>query len=308
MALEPRGNLEQVDPMPHDTTWVWSKLASAKWADAWEERLSGQKNWTMEYLKSGKSVRLNLFCESENAARAVYDQFGGSIRKMASAEWTKPVATPRPVRVRAELLLTCESSPADLERIQRDHPTRQVISVPPEMAFGTGDHATTSTCLRMLVDVARQRRNTNWSMADLGTGTGVLAIAAMKLGAASAYACDFDPFAVAAAIRNCERNRTPTVDVQEQDVLAWEPPHPGYDVVAANLFSTVLIQAWPVIARALAPGGQLIVSGILATQAWDVFTAAASSGLGFTRVVKRGKWVSATGGHFEDLIPDASAE
>ena len=139
-------------------------------------------------------------------------------------------------------------------------------------------------------------------MADLGCGTGVLAIAASKLGAAEVYACDFDPFAVAVALRNAERNGTPDMTIREQDVLRWKPRKSGYDVVMANLFSTVLIEAWPVIAKSLAPGGDLIVSGILASQAWDVFTAAAGSGLGFTQVVRKGKWVTARGGHMVDLI------
>jgi ribosomal protein L11 methyltransferase len=206
------------------------------------------------------------------------------------------------VKVRDALLLTPEARPQELARIQQEHPQRQIIMIPPEMAFGTGDHATTSTCLRLLVDVARARRGTNWSVADLGTGTGVLAIAARKLGSGPAYACDFDPFAVEVVKRNVERNATGGIEVKEQDVLEWKPRQPGYDVVMANLFSTMLIKAWPVIAKALAPGGDLIVSGILATQAWDVFTAAAAEGLGFTQVVTKGKWVTARGGHLTDLI------
>ena len=140
-----------------------------------------------------------------------------------------------------------------------------------------------------------------WSAADLGTGTGVLAIAARKLGCNEIYACDFDPFAVKVAQRNTERNGCPEMDIKAQDVLKWNPRKRGYDLVMANLFSTVLIQAWPVIAKSLAPGGDLIVSGILASQAWDVFTAAAQHGLGFTQVIKKGKWVSARGGHMVDL-------
>jgi ribosomal protein L11 methyltransferase len=84
-------------------------------------------------------------------------------------------------------------------------------------------------------------------------------------------------------------------------VLKWKPRKKGYDVVLANIFSTVLIQAWPVIVRSIAPGGDLIVSGILASQAWDVFTAAASNGIGFTKVVRKGKWVTARGGRMVDL-------
>jgi ribosomal protein L11 methyltransferase len=85
-------------------------------------------------------------------------------------------------------------------------------------------------------------------------------------------------------------------------VLKWKPRKKGYDLVMANLFSTVLIEAWPVISKSLAPGGDLIVSGILATQAWDVFLAAAANGLGFTQVIQKGKWVTARGGHLNDVI------
>ncbi len=281
--------------------FVWSKLSAAKWIDAWEERFAGNPNLVIEYLKGGKSIRLRLFCETEKDAKEVSHQFGGSIRPFASAEWSKPVEPPRPVKVRDVFLLTAETREAELATLQKEHPRREIIMIPPEMAFGTGDHATTSSCLRLLVDVARER-NGPWSVADLGTGTGVLAIAASKLGAKEGFACDFDPFAVAAASRNADRNHARGIIVREQDVLKWKPRKKGYDVVLANLFSTVLIEAWPVIARTLAPGGDLIVSGILAAQAWEVFTAAAREGIGFTRVVTKGKWVTARGGHLDELI------
>jgi ribosomal protein L11 methyltransferase len=282
--------------------FVWSKLSGAKWMDAWEERFAGNPNLAIELIKGGKSIRLRMFCQSKQEAQAIVAQFGGSISQLAHAEWTKPVAPPRPVKVRSVLLLTPELRPRELALIQKDHPQRQIIMIPPEMAFGTGDHATTSTCLRLLVDVAKARRGTNWSVADLGTGTGVLAIAARKLGSGPVYACDFDPFAVEVVKRNLARNGSDGIEVKEQDVLLWKPRKAGYDVVLANLFSTVLIQAWPVIAKTLATGGDLIVSGILATQAWDVFTAAAGEGLGFTQVIRKGKWVTARGGHLTDLI------
>lgn len=284
--------------------FVWSKLSGAQWMDAWEERFAGNPNLVIEYLKGGKSIRVRLFCSTEKESMAVFEQFGGSIRKMANAEWSKPVAPPRPLKVRDVFLLTPEARAKELAAIQAAHPKRQIISIPPEMAFGTGDHATTSTCLRLLVDIAREREQVGkkWSVADLGTGTGVLAIAAEKLGSCEIFACDFDPFSVAAASRNAERNHAPEILVKEQDVLKWKPRKKGYDVVMANLFSTVLIEAWPVIAKSLSSGGDLIVSGILATQAWEVFTAAASNGLGFTKVIKKGKWVTARGGHLDDLI------
>lgn len=284
--------------------FVWSKLSAAKWMDAWEERFAGNANLVIECLKGGKSIRVQVFCGTEKEAKAIAEQFGGSIRKVVHADWNKAVAPPRPVKVRDAFLLTSETRTKELAALRKADPKREIIVIPPEMAFGTGDHATTSTCLRLLVDVARSR-DPGWTIADLGTGTGVLAIAARKLGSGETYACDFDPFAVDIARRNADRNGTPEISVSQQDVLKWKPRKKGYDVVLANLFSTVLIEAWPVIAKALAPKGDLIVSGILATQAWDVFTAAAGSGLGFTKVVRKGKWVTAHGGHLKDLVEKA---
>ncbi|MES2995685.1 MAG: 50S ribosomal protein L11 methyltransferase [Verrucomicrobiota bacterium] len=280
--------------------FVWSKLSGAQWIDAWEERFAGNPNLVIEYIKGGRSLRVQLFCETEMAAKAVATQFGGSVRKV-NQDWKKPAELPKPLKVRDVFLVTAESEAKKLAALHKEHPRREIISIPPEMAFGTGDHATTSTCLRMLVDIARERKSGEWTIADLGTGTGLLAIAAKKLGAGETFACDFDPFAVAVANRNAKRNGTPEISAQETDVLKWKPRKKGYDVVLANIFSTVLIQAWPVIAKALAPGGDLVVSGILYSQAWDVFTAAAREGLGFTQVVRKGKWVTARGGHMADL-------
>ena len=282
--------------------YVWSKLSAAKWIDAWEDRFHGNPNFVLDFLKGGKSVRVQVFCESKKDADAIVKQFGGSVRKLASSDWQKPVEPPRPLKVRDVFLLTPETRKKELDALKKEHPKRELIMIPPEMAFGTGDHATTSTCLRLLVDVARKRKGTDWTVADLGTGTGLLAIAARKLGSGPVYACDFDPFAVTVAERNAVRNHTDGIEVKEQDILKWKPRKKGYDVVLANIFSTVLIQAWPVIAKSVAPGGDLIVSGILASQAWDVFEAAAKSGLGFTKVIKKGKWVTAHGGHMDDLI------
>lgn len=285
---------------------VWSKLSGAKWVDAWEERFQGNPNLVVEYLKSGKSIRLKLYCDTIKEAEVVQEQWGGSVRKM-SGDWKKPLSLPPPIKIRDTFLLTQESKASALKNLQKEHPQREVISIPPEMAFGTGDHATTSTVLRLLVDIARERKDQKWSLADLGCGTGVLAVAAHKLGAHDLFACDYDPFAVKVAETNTQRNQTPGIRIANQDVLKWKPRKSGYDVVLANIFSTVLIQAWPVIAKSLKPGGDLVVSGILASQAWDCFTAAAQAGLGFSKVIKKGKWVTAHGGHLSDLIEDQIA-
>ena len=157
----------------------------------------------------------------------------------------------------------------------------------------------------MLADIARER---GWAgsgrrrerVADLGTGSGVLAIAARMLGSGPVDACDFDPFAVEVARRNVARHGLDGIEVAERDVLDWKPRR-RYEVVVANLFSSVLIEALPVIAQAAGAGRGAGLLGDPAFQAWEVFEAAAARGIGFSKVVRRGKWVSARGGWMADL-------
>ena len=162
------------------------------------------------------------------------------------------------------------------------------------MAFGTGDHATTSTCMRLLVDISKERADTDWDMLDLGTGTGVIAIAARMLGAHHCQGMDFDPQAVKVARRNVRRNEVSLVKISEVDVLDWSPER-KWPVVVANLFSTILQQAFPAIAKAMEKDGDIIVSGILHDQ-WDETNAVAKkSGLLFSQIVRKGKWMTARG-------------
>ncbi|GAA5480922.1 50S ribosomal protein L11 methyltransferase [Haloferula sargassicola] len=279
--------------------WVWEKLSGAQWMDAWEERFHGNPNLVVHVLKGGKSLRVEVFCETGKDAEAIRERFGGRVRELKNADWQKPYQIPPPLKIRERFVVTQEDDAGKLKAMRDTFAGREVISIPPEMAFGTGDHATTSTCLRFLVDIAG-KREPGWSCADLGCGTGVLAIAAKKLGAGEIFACDYDPFAVEVTERNAVRNESPGIRTEEVNILGWTPPR-TYDVVLANIFSKVLIQAFPVIAKTLAPGGSLVLSGILATQAWEVFEAAAGHGLGFPKVVKKGKWVTAQGGWMHDL-------
>ena len=259
----------------------WSKLSGVKWMDAWEDRFRDNPNFVMEILKGGKSAR--------------------SVRKVQRDEWVNPaVAVREPLKIRDVFVVTAEANEKKLAKMRQENVGREVITIPAEMAFGTGDHATTATCLRLLVDIGRARK-AGWSVADLGTGTGLLVIAAKKLGAGDAYACDFDPFSVKATEANLVRNHVDGVKVEERDVLPWKPKK-KYDVVVANLFSTILIQAFPVIAQLVKPGGEVVISGILASQAWEVFTTAAEYGFGFPTVIRKGKWVTARGAWMADLV------
>lgn len=156
------------------------------------------------------------------------------------------------------------------------------------MAFGTGDHATTATCLRLLADLDLSGKD----FLDLGCGTGILGLAARKLGAAKVLAADFDPDAVRVTRENLKQNNLERVTVRQLDVLKWKPER-QWPVVAANLFSGVLIEAAPTLAAATESGGSLIFSGVLFSQAKAVCKSLTENGFRIQTRVRRGKWFTA---------------
>ena len=276
--------------------WVWSKLSAAKWEDAWEERFHGNQNAVVTGLRGGKSIRIDVYCEEKWQALEITEQFGGSVRELAEANWAALSVEPGPpIKIRDSLLVTSEADPAGLREMKELNAGRAVVSIPPEMAFGTGDHPTTASCLRFLADEARVRRGQSWRFLDLGCGSGVLAISANLLGAEVCEALDYDPRAVEVARHNVDRNNARGVLVEEADLREWNPEH-HYDVVAANLFADVLQSSFEKILRALGPGSSFILSGILREQWEETEEAARAAGLFFEVVKKKGKWCSAKGG------------
>ena len=131
-----------------------------------------------------------------------------------------------------------------------------LIRLDPGMAFGTGEHPTTRLCLESL----ETRLRPDHAVLDLGTGSGILAIAAALMGAERVIAVDIDPVAVSVARENVAVNGVEgRVQVLEGSLDAAEPP---FDLILANLNSAIIIQMAPELARALAPEGTLITSGI----------------------------------------------
>ena len=277
--------------------WVWSKLSSEQWQDAWEERFAACGGAVITTIPGRKTQRVEVYCKSRAQALEIQRQFGGSVRKLPSRNWAamKPERLPA-VKVRDRLVISAESSATELRKLAKTFPGRDIVSVPPDLAFGTGHHATTATVLRLLVDFAeeRQRKGRAWTLLDLGTGTGVLAIAGQKLGAKSVSACDNDPHSVRIARANAERNGAENITVQQADVLRWKP-RKQWDCVTANIFSAILEKAWSGIAQAMKPDGVVLVSGLLRTQTKECLGAAKGAGIRFTKIVPRGKWVTAVG-------------
>jgi len=274
---------------------VWSKLSAAKWEDAWEERFHGplQTGLAITRLPGGKTVRVEVYCEKAADARRIQKEFGGTIRILKQQNWAALSAQSlQPVMVRKSLIIAHSAETA--EAMRTAHPDRHVLCIPGELAFGTGDHATTSTCLRLLADYAATSKRTGaaWSLLDLGCGTGILALAAAKLGATPVDGFDYDPAAVRVANKNAKLNGIRKLRFTQDDVTTWKPAQ-QYDVVAANIFFDVLTLSFPRIASAVKSGGMVIVSGILHTHAAECLAAGKKAGLKFDKPVRRGKWVTA---------------
>jgi ribosomal protein L11 methyltransferase len=178
-------------------------------------------------------------------------------------------------------------------RRHRREPGDVVIALDPGMAFGTGLHPTTRLCLAALERVADADGPASLGrVLDVGTGSGILAIAAGLLGAARIVAVDPDPIAVEAARANAGRNRlSRRVDVRRGSVPTAEPP---FDLVLANLIASLLVDLAEALAGELRPAGTLIASGIYVDREAEVETALSTAGL---RVVARdaeGDWVALT--------------
>ncbi|MGA2243657.1 MAG: 50S ribosomal protein L11 methyltransferase [Verrucomicrobiota bacterium] len=141
-----------------------------------------------------------------------------------------------------------------------------VVSLDPGLSFGTGQHPTTSFCLREIVGFLKpgERR----SMLDVGTGSGILAIAAAKLGYAPVEAFDFDPEAVRVAGENARKNRVAHRVLLTRGDVARLPRRPvrQFDLVCANLIAPLLIADRQRIVNRVKPGGRLVLAGILAVE------------------------------------------
>jgi ribosomal protein L11 methyltransferase len=141
-----------------------------------------------------------------------------------------------------------------------------IVWLDPGLAFGTGTHATTALCLEWLDEAPVHRAR----ILDVGTGSGILAIAALRLGASHVHALDIDPQSLIATHDNAARNDITT----GLTVAAAEAPWgDDYDIVMANILAEPLIELAPRIAQATKRGGKIILSGLLTTQAAVVTTA-----------------------------------
>ncbi len=166
------------------------------------------------------------------------------------------------------------------------------LIIDPAMAFGTGHHETTRSCLELMDRYTPQVRRDRFL--DLGTGTGILAIAAAKLGYRRVTGLDTDKLAVEAAKKNIELNHAGSIEIREGSISDLDDT---YDFITANIISSVLVKLAPLISSHLKQNGIAVLSGILTGQDKEVVEAMLQTGLNLVERYLDGKWVSLVASH-----------
>ncbi|MEX0800944.1 MAG: 50S ribosomal protein L11 methyltransferase [Dehalococcoidia bacterium] len=161
-----------------------------------------------------------------------------------------------------------------------------VIEIDPGMAFGTGQHPTTAMCLRAVEERVRQGD----TVLDLGCGSGILAIAAARLGASAVLALDIDPQAVKAARQNVAANGVASAVAVEEGTLPDAVAGRRFDLIVANISGLTIERLAPAFVAALNPSGTLIVSGFLDDTVETISRALTNAGLQVERVDADGVW------------------
>lgn len=167
---------------------------------------------------------------------------------------------------------------------------RQLITIEPGMAFGTGTHATTRGCMEFIEDVARMLGRKQFTALDLGTGSGILAIALAKMGATRVWALDNDPIALKVAKENIEAN-----GVGEIIQPSLEPVtrlRRVFPLVVANLTAETIMTLADPLAKRVAPCGYLILSGILRPKTRQLLRYFRSHGFRLVKLREEKEWVT----------------
>lgn len=172
-----------------------------------------------------------------------------------------------------------------------------ILHIDPGTAFGTGMHETTQLCIRQLKKYVTEDTN----LLDVGTGSGILSIIALKLGAQSAVGTDLDPCTINAVKENKEANQIPEDafrlmigNIIDDEKIQSKVGYERYDIVTANILADVLLSLTPVIVHQMKKGGIYITSGILDVKEQEVRKAIEDAGLTIVETTRQGEWVSIT--------------
>ena len=271
-----------------ETMHLWRKLAGPHWLSAHEKALQARSRGRLVIISrpGRKRLQVEIACRSRNLSRNLIEEFGGGIQKWPR-DWLKRFADPgksKPLKIGKRLLISNVGGTSASRRSR--HKGRSHLLIPASAAFGTGEHVTTAMSLRFLERLTRKWEK-GWSLADFGSGSGILALGAKRLGAGRAVGIDIDPTAISIANANARLNKIDNVNFQLADIRKWKPPA-TWDIIAANLYSDLLTEILPKLKRS----NWAILSGVLHTQGREFFHALRRNKIEIVKVNRRGKWIA----------------
>ena len=266
---------------------LWRKLAEPRWLSAHENILQARSRGRLVIIsRPGREhLQLEIACTSPLDCRNLVNEFGGRTEKWPR-DWLKRFAAlhkSKPVNIGKRLLI---SNTRDTLAGHSKQGDRSYLLIPASAAFGTGEHTTTAMSLGLLERLTRNWEK-GWSLADLGTGTGILALAAKRFGAARVAGIDIDPKAISIANANARLNKIHNADFQLADVRRWKPK-PSWNVIAANLYSELLIEILPKLNRT----NWLVLSGVLRIEENKLLRALRRNKIEIVKANRRGKWIA----------------
>ena len=267
--------------------YLWRKRAEPHWVNTHEDLLQtlAQGQLVIVQKLGRQRLELEIIARSRSDSAALRRKFGGQIEALPS-NWLERLArgVSKPIKIGNRLVIS-NAGGTLVSRLSL-HKGRSHIIIPASLAFGTGEHATTAMSLRFLEQLTR-RWKCGWSLLDLGTGSGILALAARRLGAGRVIGIDNDPTAISTAKSNARLNKIRGAIFQLADVHKWNLAR-DTDVITANLYRDLLVEIPPKLRVA----GWLILSGILCNQQTDLTRALHRSDYEIIGTKRRGKWVA----------------
>ena len=257
------------------------------WVEAHEDALQAKASGQLVIVRrpERKRLELEIVCRSRSDSSALLKEFGGRIEALPG-NWLERFTRgdSKAIKIGKRLMVSSVGRTV-VSRLSR-HKGRSHILIPASLAFGTGEHATTAMSLRFLEQLTRCWKP-GWSLADLGTGSGILALAAKYFGAGRVVGMDNDPAAISVAKSNARLNKIRDVSFQLGDVHKWHPAQKS-DVITANLYSDLLLEILP----KLRAGRWLILSGILRSQQGELVPALQRNRFDIISAKRRGRWLA----------------
>jgi ribosomal protein L11 methyltransferase len=267
--------------------YLWRRTAKANWVEAHQDLLQAHAHGQLVVVQrpGRKRLELEIACASRRDSSALVKKFGGRVEALPR-NWIQRFARvdSKPIKIGKRLIISKVGGTL-APRLSRDKGRSHII-IPASLAFGTGEHATTAMSLRLLEQLTGDWKP-GWLLVDLGTGSGILALAAKRFGAGRVTAIDNDPVAISVAKSNAQLNKVRGVSFQLGDVHKWNSAQEA-DVITANLYGDLLIE----ILSKLGGNGWLILSGILRSQQNELASALKRNRFGIIKMKRLGKWVA----------------